>query len=211
MAIPMMKFEFIKTLKTKLASKLPGSTEHDSMLARPFNRQYIFSKNSNQYKPAGVLILIFPHKNIWNFFLIKRTNKLKYHKGQIALPGGMQDNDETLEETALRETEEEIGVDKLSISLIGKLTPYKIPVTPFKIFPFVGWVKNKPHTYLNAHEVQKIITVPIDSLIDGKNKKNKIITMKKVKISIPYFNLKSEHVWGATGCVLNEFKKVLTK
>tara|TARA_B100001996_G_scaffold380207_1_gene367265 strand:- start:264 stop:884 length:621 start_codon:yes stop_codon:yes gene_type:complete len=205
-----MKSEFIKVLKKKLMSKLPGPTEHQSMLAKPLNKEYRFPKVSNQYTQASVLILIFPHKNIWNFFLTKRTDRLKYHKGQISLPGGTKNKGETLEETALRETEEEIGVNKLEISLIGKLTPYKIPVTPFKIFPFIGWTKAKPYTHPNTQEVQKIITVSIDSLINKKNKKNKIISMKDINVSIPYFELESEHVWGATGCILNEFRELLT-
>ncbi len=204
-----MKSEFIEVLKKKLTSELPGPIEHHSMLAKPLNKQYSFSNFSNQYTPASVLILIFPHENIWNFFLTKRTNKLKYHKGQISLPGGTKNRDETLEETALRETEEEIGVNKLDVSLIGKLTPYKIPVTPFKIFPFIGWMKTKPYTYPNAHEVEKIITVSVDSLINKKNKKNKIISMKDIDVSVPYFELESEHVWGATGCILNEFREIL--
>tara|TARA_B100001250_G_scaffold73991_1_gene60444 strand:- start:356 stop:976 length:621 start_codon:yes stop_codon:yes gene_type:complete len=205
-----MKSEFIKTLTEKLNSKLPGSIEHQSMLAKPLNNQYNFSKISNQYTSASVLILIFPQKNIWNFFLTKRTDKLKYHKGQISLPGGTKNRGETLEETALRETEEEIGVNKLDVSLIGKLTPYEIPVTPFKIFPFIGWTKTKPYTRPNTYEVQKIITVSINSLINKKNKKTKIISMKNIDVSVPYFELKSEHVWGATGCILNEFREILT-
>ena len=204
-----MKSEFIKAIKKKLSSKLPGTIEHDSMLGKPLNKKYITSKVLTHYTSASVLILIFPHKNIWNFFLTKRTNKLKYHKGQISLPGGTKNIDETLEQTALRETEEEIGVNKLDVSLIGKLTPYKVPVTPFKIFPFVGWTKTKPYTCPNVNEVQKIITVSVDSLINKKNKKNKKISIKDTDVSIPYFELASEHVWGATGCILNEFKKIL--
>ena len=204
-----MKSEFIKKLSGRLNSKLPGSESHKPMLAKPIDKKYKIRNNSKKLTQAGVLILIFPKNNEWNFFLTKRANNLQYHKGQISLPGGTKQKYESIKETALRETEEEIGVNKLDVKLIGSLTPYKVPVTPFIISPFIGWTKTKPYTYPNIHEVQKIITVSIESLINKKNKKNKIISMKDIDVLVPYFELESEHVWGATGCILNEFREIL--
>ncbi len=135
-----MESLFIKNLSYRLSKDLPGKSAHDIMMVTPrlpFPKINLVKKGI----PASVLILLFPKNNQWHFFLTKRTDTVNHHKGQISLPGGVVETGESLEGAALRETHEEIGVDKKNIHLIGSLSSFYIPVSGFEMFPFIGWVK----------------------------------------------------------------------
>ena len=198
----------IQSIKDRLNHPLPGKAAQEKMLTRPkipvnilgFERKGI---------PAGVLLLLFPDNDNFHFFLTLRTETVDHHKGQISFPGGVQENNETLEHTALRETMEEIGIKPESISMIGELTPLFIPVTGFEIFPFIGWSGNKPVTKTQDKEVEKIIVASISDLIDEQNHKIKKTKIRNIPVSMPYYDLNGETVWGATSMLLSEFKTVI--
>ena len=198
----------IPLIKERLNYTLPGKAAQEKMLTRPkipvniprFERKCI---------PAGVLLLLFPDNDNIHFFLTLRTETVDHHKGQISFPGGVQEHNETLEHTALRETMEEIGIKPESISMIGKLTPLFIPVTGFEIFPFIGWSDNKPVTKAQDKEVKKIIVASISDLIDEQNHKIKKTKIRNIPVSMPYYDLNGETVWGATSMILSEFKTII--
>ena len=198
----------IPSIKERLNHPLPGKASQEKMLTRPkipvniprFERKGI---------PAGVLLLLFPDNDNIHFFLTLRTETVDHHKGQISFPGGVQEHNETLEHTALRETMEEIGIKPESISMIGKLTPLFIPVTGFEIFPFIGWSDNKPVTKTQDKEVEKIIVASISDLIDEQNHKIKKTKIRNIPVSMPYYDLNGETVWGATSMILSEFKTII--
>ena len=198
----------IPLIKERLNHPLPGKAAQEKMLTLPkipvniprFERKGI---------PAGVLLLLFPDNDNIHFFLTLRTETVDHHKGQISFPGGVQEHNETLEHTALRETMEEIGIKPESISMIGKLTPLFIPVTGFEIFPFIGWSDNKPVTKAQDKEVEKIIVVSISDLIDEQKHKIKKTKIRNIPVSMPYYDLNGETVWGATSMILSEFKTII--
>ena len=185
--------------------KLPGRISHEIMMVKPGYKS-IEKKASN---PAAVLVLLYPIKDKWQFFLTKRTNNVEHHKGQISLPGGMLEKGESHKEAAIRETFEELGVQSRDINIIGPLTPLYIPISNFKIFPFVGWLKSAPKLNIQSREVSKVFSPSIYSLTDPKTKKIKDSILLGQKVQIPFFNLKNEVVWGATSMILSEFKKIL--
>ena len=185
--------------------KLPGRISHKIMMVKP-RYKYIGKKAST---PAAVLILLYPIEDKWHFFLTKRTNNVEHHKGQISLPGGMLEKGESHKEAAIRETFEELGVQSRDINIIGPLTPLYIPISNFKIFPFVGWLKSAPKLNIQSKEVSKVFSPSIYSLTDPKTKKIKDSILLGQKVQIPFFNLKNEVVWGATSMILSEFKKIL--
>ena len=200
-----MKPQFIIKLTKKMNGELPGSTSHETMMVKP---RY----NSTEKKtsiPAAVLILLYPIKNKWHFFLTKRTNTVEHHKGQISLPGGMLEKGESHKEAAIRETFEELGVQSEDINIIGPLTPLYIPISNFKIFPFVGWINSTPDLKIQSKEVSKVFSPSILSLMDPQTKKIKDSILLGQKVKIPFFNLKNEVVWGATSMMLSEFKHIL--
>tara|TARA_B100001250_G_scaffold398499_1_gene406774 strand:- start:496 stop:1131 length:636 start_codon:yes stop_codon:yes gene_type:complete len=200
--------KFIQLLKNDLKSKLPGKKAHDAMrIGRriPKTIDYIIKTPV----PSAVLILLYPKNKTFNFILTLRSNKVESHKGQISLPGGVQEKNETLSQTALRESNEEIGVKTEIIELIGKLSTIYVPFSGFKIYPYVGWTSKAPDLKASEDEVEKIIEISIDELINNNNQRKKNTTIRGVPISMPYFNLNKEIVWGATSMILSEFKEII--
>ncbi len=202
----------IHTLKIKLAQhlvkELPGKPAQKIMLTKPRN-PINYSSNSECPNPAAVLILLFPVKQDIRFFLTKRTNVVQYHKGQISLPGGAWEEGEQLWGTALRETNEEIGVREDHIQFIGELTPLFVPVTGFLIHPFVGWVDEEPETSPDPTEVESLFSASVLSLTDQNSCQCEERTIRGHVFDVPYFQLNREKVWGATSMILSEFKTVL--
>ena len=202
------KPEFIKKIETSLGSKLPGSKAHDIMKVGP----RIPVSNGRMTKSpiaSSVLILLFEENNSFNFILTLRSTKVETHKGQISLPGGVQEKNESLKETALRETKEEIGVLPKTIEIIGELSYVNIPFSGYKVHPYVGWVSAPPKLIPSAQEVERIIIVPVNELIDEKNQTQKKTILRRMPVTMPYFSLKGEIVWGATSMILSEFKQII--
>jgi len=203
-----MEFDqLILHLKKRINTNLPGRDSHNKMKVN-YREKIKFPFTINKTKPAAVLLLLYPNDNQIFFYLTKRTENLKYHKGQISLPGGSKERGETLLETALRETEEEIGVNKNQISILGNITPLFIPVTGFMMTPFIGFISKKPLIKLDSMEVADIFSVNILDLINN----DKLITYRQIKgknLNIPYFSLNNHQVWGATSMVLSEFKDII--
>lgn len=204
----MVEFDnLIFHLKKRINTNLPGKDSHKKMKIS-YRNEKKNSFNINMAKPAAVLLLLFPDNKKICFYLTKRTEKLKYHKGQISLPGGSNEKGESLLETALRETEEEIGVNKNEISILGQITPLFIPVTGFMMTPFIGFTSKEPIIKLDSMEVEEVFSVNILDLINN----DKLITHRQLNgrdVTIPYFNLNNQQVWGATSMVLSEFKDML--
>ena len=199
---------FITQLKITINKDLPGEESHQKM--RVIYDQSIelpFSKiNSTQ---AAVLILLYLVDNEIYFFLTKRTDELKHHKGQISLPGGTQEGNEKLIDTALRETQEEIGINKTSISIIGTITPLFVPVTGFMIYPFIGYSLNKLNPKPDPVEVAKIFSVNISDLLNKENRTTEQRNIRGYDVQVPYFKLNDYQVWGATSMILSEFRDLI--
>ena len=198
---------FIKSLTKRLRRDLPGKSAQRKMMITP-NR---FPKKSqeNEARPASILLLLYPLEEKWFFFLTKRSQDLEHHKGQISFPGGVVEKNEPKMNAAIRETNEEIGVDKDVIKVIGSLTPFYIPVSNFHISPYVGWTEEKPHTKVQDAEVKRVFSVSINDLVLEKNLKTKKDFFSNNSVKVPYFDLNGETVWGATSMILSEFKFIL--
>ena len=202
----------IHTLKIKLSQrlekKLPGVSSQNIMLITPQNSVKYFIPPDNIVLSA-VLILLFPIREDIHFFLTKRTDTVQYHKGQISLPGGAKEEGEELIGTALRETDEEIGISSDSIQIIGQLTPLLVPVTGFQIHPFIGFSEHKPETATDPMEVESVFSVSIHSLVHQKTHQLEERILRGHLYQVPYYHLNNKKVWGATSMILSEFKTVL--
>ena len=199
---------FITQLKITINNDLPGEESHQKM--RVIYDQSIelpFSKINSI--PAAVLILLYLADNKIYFFLTKRTDELKHHKGQISLPGGTQEGNEKLIDTALRETQEEIGINKTSISIIGTISPLFVPVTGFMIYPFIGYSLNKLNPKPDPVEVATIFSVNISDLLNKKNRTTEQQNIRGHDVQVPYFKLNDYQVWGATSMILSEFRDLI--
>jgi 8-oxo-dGTP pyrophosphatase MutT (NUDIX family) len=154
---------------------------------------------------AATLMLLYPIEEQLHFALTRRHDNLAYHAGQISLPGGSQDPGETYQETALRETCEEIGVCE-GIEILGALTDVYIPPSDFLVFPFVGCLPQRPEWRLITSEVTEIIECPLEVLLDHSLKGREDTDFKGLIVNIAWYQVNGYRVWGATAVMLSEME-----
>lgn len=193
---------------------LPGEEAQMAMAPLKRRERSIAMQNSKDYRESAVAIILYQKSNQVYFTLIQRPNYDGAHGGQVALPGGKMDKiDKDLIETAKRESREEIGVKEFDLEILGELTPVFIPVSKFKVSPFIFWWKGNYEFVKDQREVDEILEIELSHLLDEERVKTdhfKVgggVTLK----DIPFFDLENRRVWGATAIILSEFKAVLNK
>jgi 8-oxo-dGTP pyrophosphatase MutT (NUDIX family) len=202
-------YNIIERIKQSLTINLPGELAQLKMT--PSFRGELISnfKNHNQIRNSAVLIALFPFNDKICTLLIKRPVYNGVHSGQVSFPGGKFDeSDITLENTALRETYEEVGINSNSIELLGSITPLFIPVSNTKVVPYLGLLKELPKLLLNSREVDYTITVPLLDLKNSETIKEKTLTIRNKKIIAPYYDVQNEFVWGATAMIISELTEL---
>ncbi|MDX8340995.1 CoA pyrophosphatase [Draconibacterium sp. IB214405] len=189
-------------IATALKGKLPGSESHYKMLP-PERLLKPAPEDQSKVKPSSVLVLLFPDDDGLKVCLIKRPTYMKHHAGQIALPGGRIEANESACETALRETFEEIGITEDKIRILGTLSSFYVEVSRFQITPLVGWMDTKPEFKLCPDEVEKAILFPIAAF----KPPHPTIELKTVTglLTVPCIRYDGEIIWGATAMILSEF------
>lgn len=173
-----------------------------------FDKEKIAASNPRK---AAVLALFYPNdKNQTTLLLTQRASYKGTHSAQISFPGGkIEKRDENLEETALRETWEEVGVRSTSVEIIRELTDVYIPPSNFLATPFMGFVTQRPKFILN-HEVANTIEILLTDLLDDEHLTTVNLSTSYMKnIDVPCFKLNNHIVWGATGMMLSEIKELL--
>ena len=132
------------------------------------------------------------------------------HSGQISLPGGKYElTDSDLSVTALREAQEEIGVDSKKVRLIGRLSELYIPPSNYIVQPFVGVLETEPAFTPDPKEVERIIEIRLEDLLDEKNKRKKRILLRTgTSILAPCYIIDGNTIWGATAMILSEFREI---
>jgi 8-oxo-dGTP pyrophosphatase MutT (NUDIX family) len=159
---------------------------------------------------GAVLILLYEEGNTIKTCFIERTQYDGVHSGQIAFPGGKKEADETLEQTALREAEEEIGVNASDVVILGRLTELYIPPSNFLVHPFVGTIDYKPDFLPQEAEVAEVVEFSVDDLADVRLRGQKKIKLSSGSVvETPYFDLHGKIVWGATAMIISEFLEVI--
>jgi len=210
----MSKFNtFIEHLKQDLAKPLPG--REAQFLMEPVSRRIELEKQKNRAnaKLSGVLILLYPKNEKICTVLIKRPVYDGVHSGQIAFPGGKkEDNDIDLIQTALRETEEEIGVNNNIINVIGELTQLYIPPSNFNVQPIIAFTNSRPNFILDKNEVERILEIDIEEFINPENIiHKKILSRNNMQLSVICYFIQNEIIWGASAMILSEFVEILKK
>ena len=167
-------------------------------------RDWISKDKLSSMRKAAVLIGLFKKNDEWCFSLIRRPMNEKNHPGQIALPGGAMEKNETLMNTALREAFEEVGINPEDVEIIGQLTPIPVPVSEYLIYPFVGVISYEPEWVLNKDEVEELFILKMSELISSDNGYTEMWDLRGNKVEVPIFKVMNETVWGATAAVLSE-------
>ncbi|OFX90020.1 MAG: hypothetical protein A2W99_08905 [Bacteroidetes bacterium GWF2_33_16] len=201
-----MLSDFFNDLKIELGKDLPGVSAQLKMAPelRP-------SAGNIKGPNAGVLILLYLNNQDINLVLIQRSEYNGAHSGQISLPGGKyEESDKTLIRTALRESQEEIGIDPNEIEILGLLTPLHIPISNFYVQPVVGRYKSIPIFTPDKTEVDKILEIKLKDLISTENKSSKEFLFGDKKFEAPIYKPDNLVIWGATAMILSEFIEVIS-
>ncbi len=159
-------------------------------------------------RAAAALVLFYPVAHRVHLVLTRRAGTLGQHAGQVSLPGGSVDGDESVEGAALREAQEEIGLTA-NVRVVGPLSPLYIPVSNFALHPVVAVSDERPQLTPAAAEVERILEVPMDELRHPDHLRQGWRWIQDQAIRVPYFELQGERVWGATAMVLGELLAVL--
>ena len=195
-------------IRAALVAPLPGDDAHRLLAPRP-RRGWAPGYIPAGSKSAAALILLYPLYDTPHFLLIVRAGKLAQHAGQVALPGGMLEPNETVRDAALREATEEVGIDAAQVDVLGTLTPLYIPVSGFALHPVIGLTETAPALRAAATEVDRIMQVPLNDLLNPVNLRCGTRWRGDQQCQVPYFALQEERVWGATAMVLTELLGVL--
>jgi 8-oxo-dGTP pyrophosphatase MutT (NUDIX family) len=197
--------ELFNLLAKRLKNPLPGIAAQSHMIPIPRPGHRDIHALDGDYIEAGVLILLYPGTRRLNVLLTKRTDRVFHHRDQISFPGGRREPHETLEDTALREAQEELGINLKTAQVLGRLTPLFIPPSKYCVYPFVAVVGERPDFQPYSEEVAEVIEIPLDHLLDEENVRREVWTIRGVKVEVPFYEYGDHKIWGATAMVLSEF------
>lgn len=205
--------DFLESIPKIKNIQLPGEVSQFKMIP-PFRQELARQQNqgAKNSKKAGVLALFYPDKaHNTKFILILRKSYKGVHSAQVAFPGGKPEpQDTSLEDTAIRETFEEVGVPIKSVEVFKKLTQVYIPPSNFYVQPFLGIVKATPKFIKQDDEVESLIEVDLKYFLDDNRIINSTVnTSYSVEVEVPAFKLNDHIVWGATAMMLSEIKDLL--
>ena len=161
-------------------------------------------------REAGVLILLYERVGRLFLPLTRRTLTVEMHSGQISLPGGAREpQDTSFAQTALRETREELGIPNAKITVLGPLTPLYIPPSQFCVYPYVGRTPGAFPLSPDPDEVAEVIEVSLDHLLEPATRQEKTHFRDGKRYKVPLYMVANHRVWGATAMILAEFLALL--
>jgi 8-oxo-dGTP pyrophosphatase MutT (NUDIX family) len=203
--------KYIQDIKDRITMGLPGESAHHEMISELRTHQMMQFTHKNKPSDAAVLILLYQKNNEWYIPFIKRAEDNHAHSGQIALPGGRYEKtDADFSETALRETEEEIGISRELILPVGQLTRLYIPPSNYNVYPFIGeYTGGEIEFTPDKKEVDYVIEVPVKELTNPTAITSREFNVRELRFSTPCFNIQGNIIWGATAMIINEFLSLM--
>jgi 8-oxo-dGTP pyrophosphatase MutT (NUDIX family) len=175
------------------------------------NRPHRTIKDDNRRASAVLIPLYFKDGQFYVLFT-KRTELVHHHKGEISFPGGgFHPDDGCLRQTALRESQEEIGLASCDVEVLGQLDDFATKGSPFIISPFVGVFKPDHHYIASAFEIAEIITIPVDALLQLSCRESGPEVMPGGDMITAYiFTHGKYRIVGATARILNQFLDIFS-
>lgn len=196
-------------VRVTMQRPLPGP--RGQMRMAPVDRldPELYARGSRDCRRAAVLMLLYPWQGALYTALIVRPHHLPDHPGQVALPGGMKDEEETVEQTALREAREEVGIEPVTVEVLGRLTHLYIPPSHFCLQVVVGYTPVRPQWRISPQEVAELLEVPLAHFLAHDNWCEESWVVDGITRQVPFFRIGEHRVWGATAIVLAEFVTAL--
>jgi len=197
--------ELIAALKKRLQYPLPGWDAQRQMATETHRQARLKVPPSAQQ--AGVLLLLYPgEQSLLYFPLIQRPTYDGAHSGQIAFPGGkIEPQDQSIVDTALRETQEEIGVDVFRSQVLGQLSDLYIPVSRIVVSPVVAYTEERPQYQPDPFEVAATLDVPAHDFLNTEKQAVQEIDVRGFRLEAPTYLIQGQVIWGATAMMLAEF------
>ncbi len=164
-------------------------------------------------RPAAVLFSFVKMQGQWHVLFIHRAEKGEFHRGEVAFPGGGRENqDKTLLETALRETNEELGISQTAITPLGFMAPMPT-ISRYWVTPILAVIEWPVSTQIEPEEVKHFFTIPYAWLADTENWQEHVIKIpgRGEVLTIDYSLYKGEHLWGITARITNTLVELLKK
>jgi 8-oxo-dGTP pyrophosphatase MutT (NUDIX family) len=202
--------EIITQIHDTVRLGLPGREAHFRLSPAVQEKYY---QPRPDHRKAGVLFLLYPKEGHWHTCYIKRSSRDERdkHAGQIGLPGGKLEKDDIdMAFTSLRETEEEIGVNKKDIQLVTPLTTLYVFASNFLVYPHVGIIDYTPQFIKQEEEVDEIVEISLQYLVHEMNTSVIDLQLRDLTLkSVPYYDLTGHVLWGATSMITSEFRSIM--
>jgi len=207
-----MKFEEFQKLTDRFANTpIPGEDAHAQVFPgiTQFRKEALRKNPNPRLSAVGAIFL--PVQMETHLLLIERQSYDGVHSGQIGFPGGkVEDFDGDLEDTARRETEEEVGVKRASLQRLGQLTEVYIPPSGFLVKPYIFKLDKMPELIPDPREVRSILTLPLSKLmIPNVFDEGLVSTGSGAQIKAKYLLHEDKKIWGATAMMLSELRVLL--
>ncbi len=161
--------------------------------------------------PSAVLVPIYYREGQCYILFTRRTEKVKEHKGQISFPGGARQDGESLLETALRESSEEIGLAPADVEILGQLDDTLTVVSNYIVTPFVGVILWPYNLKADGWETDEIIEAPITALLDKNSREDKDEVIEGKPVTSYFYHYGGRVIWGATARILHQFLDIFVR
>ena len=206
-------FMVIEQLKKRFETALPGK-DFQLRMAHAARLEMGDNLPASDSKSSAVLVLIYPKSGEWHLLLIERTHRGNdRHGGQVSFPGGKFElSDIDLAHCALRETFEEVGVEIPMSQIIGEMTELYIPVSNFRVVPYLAYSELELVFNPSVSEVKRVLETPLGLLEDPETiKVTDLWISEKVQLKyVPYYDVFGKMVWGATAMMISELLEIMS-